>query len=99
MEEHGIVGKFETLVLEIGVFHSHHVVGEIDFEDVFPIVPEDAFDAEAGSSKLGRRNIREACDPRVLVGLVVIHLDAAADLHLELPVLARELWRSFPLHV
>src|SRR4029453_10343792 len=38
-QEDGIVGKSETLVLEIGVFHPHHVVGEIDFEDVFPIVP------------------------------------------------------------
>ncbi len=55
-----------------------------------------AFNAEAGASEFGRRNVREARDARILIGVVVIHLDAAADLHLELAVAAREFRRALP---
>src|SRR3990170_7400029 len=97
-QEQRFVGDFETFVLEIGVLHSDRVVGEIDFDNVFPVVPNYAFDAEAGTTKLGARDIGKAGDGRVLIDVVVIHLESAADLELELlAVAAGKFRRALPL--
>src|SRR5262245_14503019 len=96
-QQQRIVPDLEALILEIGVLHSGDVVREVDFEDVLPIIPENALNAEASTPKLGGVHIWEGRDLPILVDAVVINLDTSPDLHLEFAVRTREFRCALPL--
>src|SRR5262245_19618631 len=95
-QQQRIVPDLEALILEISVLHSGEVVREVDFEDILPVIPENALNAEASTPKLGGAHIREGRDRRILVDVVVVHLETPADLHLELAVCTRKFRRALP---
>src|SRR5262245_687794 len=82
-EQQRIVPDLPALPLEIGVLHSGDVVREVDFEDVLPIIPENALNAEASTPKLGGVHIWEGRDLPILVDAVVVRFKPAADFYLE----------------
>jgi hypothetical protein len=65
----------QTRILEIGVLYRDRIPGEINFQDVFEVVEDDAFHTKPRTPERCRRNIGREGDRRVLIDLVVIRFD------------------------